>query len=64
MEGISKTEIEQFKEYVTNIFVTYNQLNKEERDKKTDFIYLNTLRNNALSIFDKCNKLMITMTLK
>ena len=64
MEGVSKYEIEQFKEYVTNIYVIYNQLNKDERDKKTDFIYLNSLRNNALSIFDKCNKIMISLTNK
>lgn len=64
MKSISKTEVEQFKEYVTNIFIIYNQLNKEDRDKNADYIYLNSLRNNALSIFDKCNKLMINMTLK
>ena len=58
-EIVSKHDLEQFKEYVTNIYVVFNQLNKEDRDKKTDYIYLNTLRNNALYVFDKCNKLMM-----
>ena len=62
METISKEDLDKFKEYVTNIYVVFNQLNKENRDKKLDFIFLNTLRNNSLSIFDKCNKIMISLT--
>ncbi len=62
MDTISQNDLTQFKEYVTNIYVAFNQINKENRDKKLDFMFLNTLRNNALSIFDKCNKIMILQT--
>jgi hypothetical protein len=59
-EIVSKYDLDQFKEYVTNIYVIFNQLNKENRDKKSDYVYLNSLRNNALYVFDKCNKLMMS----
>lgn len=68
-----KEDLEQMKNYLTNMYIAFNNLNSENantnRDSdlqddilkqlNTDKIFLNSLRNNALSIFDKCNRLMM-----
>lgn len=67
MDDITKYEliqnyIDSMKENITNIYVLYNQLSNKERDRSLDYVKLNSLRNNALEIFDKSNKSMIALT--
>lgn len=70
--------IENMKENITNMFICYNNLSsqkaKENRESieldiyknqlSNDQIYLISLRNNALKIFDTCNSLIINNTYK
>jgi len=66
-------EINDLKNTITNLFISYNKLiskeaidNRENDDelvykkqKNTDNIFILSLRNNALDIFDKCNRLLM-----
>lgn len=66
-------EISELKNSITNLFICYNNLiskdstnNRESDDeliykkqKTSDNLYILSLRNNALEIFDRCNKLLI-----
>jgi len=70
--------IENMKENITNMFICYNNLSsknaKENRESieldiyknqlSNDQIYLISLRNNALKIFDTCNSMIINNTYK
>lgn len=66
-------EINELKNSITNLFICYNNLiskdainNRESEDeliykkqKNSDNVYIVSLRNNALEIFDRCNKLLM-----
>lgn len=66
-------DINELKNTITNLFICYNKLiskdsinNRESDDeliykkqKNLDNLYILSLRNNALDIFDKCNKLLM-----
>jgi len=66
-------EINELKNSITNLFICYNNLiskdainNRESEDeliykkqKNSDNVYIVSLRNNALDIFDRCNKLLM-----
>jgi len=66
-------DINDLKNTITNLFICYNNLiskdatnNRDSDDeliykkqKKSDNLYILSLRNNALDIFDKCNKLLM-----
>ena len=65
-------EIAELKNTITNLFICYNNLIKKDADdkrnsddeliykqqKNLDNMYILSLRNNALAIFDKCNELL------
>lgn len=65
-------QIENLKNSITNIFLCYNKLTTKEAienrnsediikykdQKNTDDLYILSIRNNALEIFDKCNELL------
>lgn len=69
-----KNDLEEIKNNLTNMYIAFNNLNSENavnnRDSdlqedilkqiSADKVFLNALRNNALNIFDKCNRLMMT----
>ena len=66
-------ELEELKNNLTNMYVAFNNLNNKSAidnrnsdnilDVKSQFnmdrTFINSLRNNALSIFDKCNQLLL-----
>lgn len=64
---INHTDILKLKNTLTNIVVLYNQLSKEDNQEiennkeKNNYkrLLLLNLRNDALFIFDNCNKLLI-----
>lgn len=66
-------DILRFKDILTNMIVTYNNLAKEEainkrnennpEQIKSDKIALLNMRNCALSIFDKCNEIITNTTI-
>lgn len=65
-------EIDELKNIITNIFICYNNLTTKEAAENrmsediniyknqlnTDDVYLMSVRNNALVVFDKCNQLL------
>ena len=65
-------EINELKNIITNIFICYNNLTTKEAVKNrqsediikykkqlnNDDLYLLSIRNNALVVFDKCNQLL------
>ena len=67
------SELESFKTTLTNMFITFNNINNKDAEKNrnsdnandvrnqfaTDKVLINSLRNNALRIFDECNKLLM-----
>ena len=67
------SELEVIKNSLTNMYITFNNINNDNAkanrisdniiDNKnqfvTDRVFINSLRNNALEIFDECNKLLM-----
>ena len=67
------SELEAFKNDLTNMFISFNNLNNSDAINKRnsdnivevknqfnmDKVLINSLRNNALHIFDECNKLLM-----
>jgi len=67
------SELESFKNDLTNMYITFNNLNNKDAEKNRnsnninevknqfamDKVLINSLRNNALRIFDECNKLLM-----
>lgn len=65
--------IQTLKDKITNLCIAFNNLSSEtnkakrvskdtkvyKQQKQYDVIQLNAIRNNALSIFDECNKILI-----
>ena len=65
-------EIDELKNIITNIFICYNNLTSKEASENrisedlniykkqlnADNVYLMSIRNNALTVFDKCNQLL------
>jgi len=65
-------EIDELKNIITNIFICYNNLTTKEAAENrmsedinvyknqlnNDDVYLMSVRNNALAVFDKCNQLL------
>jgi len=65
-------QIEELKNNITNICLCYNKLNLKsavdnrnsddifvyKNQKNSDNLFLLSIRNNALEIFDKCNELL------
>ena len=65
-------EIDELKNIITNIFICYNNLTTKEASENRmsedlniykkqlndDDVYLISIRNNALTVFDKCNQLL------
>ncbi len=65
-------EINELKNIITNIFICYNNLTTKEavenrqsediikykKQLNNDDLYLLSIRNNALVVFDKCNQLL------
>lgn len=67
------SELESFKNDLTNMYITFNNLNNKDAERNRnsnninevknqfamDKVLINSLRNNALRIFDECNKLLM-----
>ena len=65
-------EIDELKNIITNIFICYNNITTKEAAENrmsediniyknqlnSDDVYLMSIRNNALAVFDKCNPLL------
>jgi len=72
MKAQRNYEINELKNIITNIFICYNNLTSKtaienrntddiieyKKQVNKDNVFLTTIRNNALEIFDKCNLLL------
>jgi len=72
MNPSRNNEINELKNIITNIFICYNNLTTKEavenrqsediikykKQLNNDDLYLLSIRNNALVVFDKCNQLL------
>ena len=72
MDPVRNKEINDLKNLITNIFICYNNLTSKEstnnresddilvykKQKEKDNLYILSIRNNSLAIFDKCNELL------
>ena len=62
---INYNDILNMKKIMTNIVVIYNQLSKIDNNEISEInkrLLIKNLRNESLSIFDQCNKILINDT--